>query len=53
MILLLVFLGRDKLPSTTPKQARRGLLVAVGSLPFTASVMIYVLYIVYGLAAKN
>ena len=53
MILLLVFLGRDKLPSTTPKQARRGLLVAAGSLPFTGAIVIYVLDILYKLLAKH
>ena len=53
MVLLLVFLGRDKLPSTTPKQARRGLLVAAGSIPFTGAVAIYVLDILYGLFANN
>ena len=53
MILLLVFLGRDKLPSTTPKQARRGVLVAASSIPFTCAVVLYVLNIVYTLFAKN
>lgn len=53
MILLLVFLGRDKLPSTTPKQARRGILVAASSIPFTCAVVLYVLNIVYTLFAKN
>lgn len=53
MILLLVFLGRDKLPSTTPKQARRGVLVAATSIPFTGAAVLYVLNIVYTLVAKN
>ncbi|MDO4863305.1 MAG: type II CAAX endopeptidase family protein [Ruminococcus sp.] len=53
MILLLVFLGRDKLPSTTPKQARRGILVAASSIPFTGAAVIYVLDILYKLLAKN
>ena len=53
VIMLLVFLGGDKIPSTTPKQARRGLLVAVGSIPYTASVAIYVFYIVYKLVVNN
>ena len=53
VIMLLVFLGGDKIPSTTPKQARRGLLVAFGSIPYTASVAIYVFYIVYKLVVNN
>lgn len=53
MILLLVFLSKDKLPSTTPKQARRGLLVAAGSLPFTGAVIIYIMYIIYQLLSKH
>lgn len=53
MILLLVFLSRDKLPSTTPKQARRGVLVAAGSLPFSGAVIIYIVYIIYRLIAKR
>ncbi len=53
MILLLVFLSKDKLPSTTPKQARRGLLVAAGSLPFTGAVIIYIIYIIYQLLSKH
>ena len=53
MILLLVFLSRDKLPSTTPKQARRGVLVAAGSLPFSGAVIIYIVYIIYQLIAKR
>ncbi len=53
VIMLLVFLGRDKLPTPTPKQARRGVLVAVGSIPFTGAVVIYVLDILYKLFAKK
>lgn len=52
-ILLLVFRGGDKLPTATPHQARRGLYVAVGSIPFTGSVIISVLYMMYVLFSNR
>lgn len=46
-ILFLVFRGSNKLPATTPHQSRRGLRVAIGSVPFTGAIIIYVLYMLY------
>ncbi|MCQ2490607.1 MAG: CPBP family intramembrane metalloprotease [Ruminococcus sp.] len=53
VIMLLMFIGKDKLPSTTPKQARRGILVATGSIPFMAAILIYSISIFWTLFAKR
>ena len=50
-ILLLIFRGEDRLPATTPHQTRRGLYVAVSSVPFTASVVILLMEFIYDLLA--
>ncbi|MDE5853961.1 MAG: CPBP family intramembrane metalloprotease [Ruminococcus sp.] len=53
MIMLIVFTGENKLPATTPKQSRRGLSVAVGSLSFCASFIIQALYMIYILVSNS
>lgn len=53
VIMLLVFNSRDKIPSTTPAQARRGLTVAAGSLPFIAAVVVLVADTVINLMSKK
>ena len=53
VILLLVLWGTDRLPSTTPKQARRGWFVAVGSIPFTASIAVLIINMIYILMKNN
>jgi membrane protease YdiL (CAAX protease family) len=53
VIMLLVFNSRDKLPSTTPAQARRGIAVAAGSLPFIAAVVVLTAETVLNLMSKK
>lgn len=45
LIMLISFMVNNRLPSTTPKQSRRGFNVAAGSIPFIASVMLQLAYI--------
>ena len=45
LIMLISFMVNNRLPSTTPKQSRRGFSVAAGSIPFIASVMLQLAYI--------
>lgn len=52
MIMLLVFHGENKIPTTTPEQSRRGLAIASGSIPFIAAVVIEVIYMIYVLTAN-
>lgn len=49
MILLLVFTGRDRIPSPTPHQCKRGFYVASSSIPLCASFILYTFYLVYKL----
>ena len=53
VIMLLVFNSRDKIPSTTPAQSRRGIAVAIGSLPFMAALTIYVANMILNLLSKK
>lgn len=53
MIMLLVFHGENRTPSTTPKQSTRGLSVALGSIPFCISFVIQVIYMVYILVSNS
>lgn len=53
VIMLLVFLGKDRLPSTTPAQVRRGLAVAMASFPFSGAIIIYVMDCIYTLLSNQ
>lgn len=53
MIMLLVFRGNDRIPSTTPKQSTRGLSVALGSIPFCVAFIIQVIYMIYVLVSNS
>ena len=52
-VMLLTFRGSEKLPSTTPKQSRRGLPLASASLGICLSVIVPLAYSVYIFAAAN
>ena len=53
LVMLLVFRGTDGFPTTTPKQAKRGFYVAIGSFPFLIAVAANVFYLVYNLMMKS
>lgn len=53
LIMLITFIINNRLPSTMPKQARRGLNVAVGSIPFLASVMVQFVYMLSQIFSKS
>ncbi len=52
MIMLLVFHGENKIPTTTPEQSRRGIAIASGSIPFMAAAAIEIIYMIYALTAN-
>ena len=47
LIMLLVFRSGDKLPATTPAQAKRGIPLAVMSIPLSVTFLIEVFYMAY------
>ena len=47
LIMFLVFFGDNHIPSTTPKQATRGIYVAVSSLSLVTAFFIQLIYMVY------
>lgn len=47
LIMLLVFRSGDKLPATTPAQAKRGIPVAILSIPLSVTFLIEVFYMAY------
>lgn len=52
-IMLLVFVGDNRLPATTPKQSTRGLSVAVSSIPLVISFFAQSAYMIYALVVNN
>ena len=52
-VMLLAFMGSEKLPSTTPKQSRRGFPLASSSLGVMLSVVIPLAYSVYIFVSAN
>lgn len=53
MIMLLVFRGENKIPSTTPHQSTRGLSISVCSVPFCISFIVQVVYMIYVLVTNS
>ncbi|MCM1132023.1 MAG: CPBP family intramembrane metalloprotease [Ruminococcus flavefaciens] len=53
MIMLLVFYGENKLPLATPRQSRRGLDVALGSVPLCIAFVVQAIYMVYVLVSNS
>lgn len=47
LIMFLVFFGDNHIPSTTPKQATRGIYVAISSLSLVIAFFIQLIYMVY------
>ncbi len=45
-VLIIVFRRKDKLPATTPAQARRGFAVAKSSVSFVASIIVLTIYVI-------
>ena len=53
LIMLLVFRSGDKLPATTPEQTKRGIPVAMLSLPLSATFLVEVFYMIYLILEKK
>lgn len=53
LIMLLVFMGDNRLPATTPKQSTRGLSVAVCSIPLCIAFFIQIADMIYNLVMNN
>ncbi len=53
LIMFLIFFGDNHIPSTTPKQATRGIYVAVSSFSLVTAFFIQLIYIVYLIFKKH